>query len=442
MLSLLSGVGVAAGESSLDPQAELDKILKSASDAPAFRQGLLGSCQPSTPDDQATDYDQDHECQRCTESGVGWSATFRFLPDPDRGECTLQQVELSVSDVRLEESFRRHLSDAWGEPPHATEFVNADQLWLVNPLGTPSGWQLPAGRAWLYKVIEPPYALRFLWRKSRLVELLEASISDEGHRNVSLEACRQAGGDDCDAADTQNGKDENSRANAEAPFRRSLLRLAGTKQDDPSIPAQLYRTQLLGELIASLAEYPEDPVSTAGILNKKFPELEAVKASFTTGGWKGESIVFASSFRTRLLDEYQNVQWGRQAFLDSLDEYDGYSDGCDASGFAPVADAIRKAEDFLTRYPETETSDDVRLRLAQAYETWWSISISGSETGDQFDDDVPVALAGREQAKQKALAFYRRLAARPGDHVWLKDKIFRLEHNLDTGERSWHCSQC
>lgn len=440
LLLLLHGSSARAG----DPLEQLDRILKVAADAPEFRPDLFASCQSPTTESADRTYVEQQWCRRCEESGLGWSADFRFFPDPDRGACTLQEVRMTVPDASMMDALGRRLTAAAGREPQPTPFVSADQEWSAEPVGTPNGWRVSGSRTWLYKdegPIGPPHTLRFLLRRDRLVQLLEERSNSFEYWGVATEACREAGGDGCDAFATLNCRGVQPAA-PETAFRRSLSRLARTNPEDPSLPAQLYWAQRLGECMAEAAGYPDDSYAASVNLDQRFPELAPVKAGFQPGGWKGEGIEFHSPFRARLLESHSNVRWGRQVFLDSLGEWDGYSKGCDSSGFAPVADAIRHAEDFLRRHPDTETSDKVRLVLAEAYETWWSISISGSETGDQFADDLPIALAGREKAKQEALALYRRLSARPGANLCLKDRIFRLERNMDTFARGWVCSKC
>jgi len=87
---------------------------------------------------------------------------------------------------------------------------------------------------------------------------------------------------------------------------------------------------------------------------------------------------------------------------------------------------------------------DVQLTVAQAYETWWSLSQAQPATGSDDSENVDPGKyqQGSEEARQKAIAFYERLLqiAPQSDHaVYARRVLPRLKLGIDTGQRRFYC---
>ncbi len=443
LLTLLLAGTSQADPSTLDPLAQLDRILAIGAGSPAFDPKQFEHCVPPSDVSRRFYFDEKLWCQQCYESGPNWRTSYSFYPDPDRATCTLQQVELVVTEPPPVEPVRDHLNVAWDQVARQTSFIEKDHVRSAKPVGVPYRWRLGGSRAWLYRdqenVVIP--RLVFLWRQDRLTEILNApgipGFGREPRPQLLLEACEQSGGTGCAALASRRCEYGDKSPEPEAAFRSSLLRLAALKPEDPSYPAHLYWSEWLGRCVASSTAYPDDAAKVAASLNQKYPELAPFKASFGNNTWKGETVSFESPFAA-MLGQRLDDRWGRQSFLESLfPESNSYD--C-TTGLEPAQQAAAIARDFLARYPDTETSDRVRLRLAEACETLWSMSKSGTETFDV--SDLSIARPGAEKARQEALAIYRLLAQKLEPSLWLKDKIFRLEHDIDTFERSHVCSHC
>jgi hypothetical protein len=438
-----------AGQPTLEPAAQLDRILKVAADFPVFKPGLFETCAPFS-DNQRSVY-EDFWCHECRESGPGWETSYRFFPDPDRGACTLQQTRFVLDDRALLDSLSQQLSTAWGQTPRQIPFIDKDHMGLAKSVGLPHRWRLAGSRAWMYRDQETS-SLVFLWRQDRLTEILDdSSIWDSWSSAVPgrkrlYEACQQAGDDGCTRLADEVYRYWSPKAPPEAAFRRNLSRLAALKPDDPSYPARLYWTDKLGRTLAHDERYEAESDGyadtaaerRAAALNNSYPELAPLGAAFGRGNGIYEYLAFNSNFGKLLSEKYLHDRWGRQAYLESLRDHRGGYD-CE-TGVERAQEAVAIGEEFLARYPETETSDGVRLALAEACETWWSLSKSGRESG--YDVDNEAAKPGAGKALERALALYRHLAKKSGASLWVKDKIFRLERDMDTFERSYVCSQC
>ena len=83
----------------------------------------------------------------------------------------------------------------------------------------------------------------------------------------------------------------------------------------------------------------------------------------------------------------------------------GWSHGACAEGPDQFREVIKRSEAFLSRYPNSEVSDDVRLETAKAYGTWWHLSRLTPKTGGP--DDQASYLQGSREARRKAMELYQ-----------------------------------
>lgn len=82
---------------------------------------------------------------------------------------------------------------------------------------------------------------------------------------------------------------------------------------------------------------------------------------------------------------------------------------------------------------------DPRLErvLAEAYETWWCLSLNHTEELDPYGFGIGDFGPGSEEARQKAIELYRRvLRTRPSDAALAK-RLSDIEHSVDTHQVNW-----
>ncbi len=124
-----------------------------------------------------------------------------------------------------------------------------------------------------------------------------------------------------------------------------------------------------------------------------------------------------------------------KAFLARLrrgwsDDQEGCRNGSDI--FRP---AIEHGESYLKEHPSTNITPAVILEVARAYESWWSASKA-------IDDPyiTPANYAGEaEAARLKAIDYYRIYLKSDPASFDAKERVYRLEHNIDTAQRAYYC---
>jgi len=151
------------------------------------------------------------------------------------------------------------------------------------------------------------------------------------------------------------------------------------------------------------------------------------------GGWG-----YTHDLLWRVWEDYQGTPWGEQAFL--LIENRGWEPhvGC-GSGSDQFRMVIRNGERFLREHPQTPHRPDILLALAQAYETWWSVSQAGAN--DEYVDPTRYQ-EGAADARQKAIQYYEQVlrAAPASDHAaYVRLELPRLKLGLDTFQRRFFC---
>jgi hypothetical protein len=157
-----------------------------------------------------------------------------------------------------------------------------------------------------------------------------------------------------------------------------------------------------------------------------------------------QSWAYGSGLLKRVWTEYGNTPWGERAFLLLLDHgWDAGPGGqADSDQFRPV---IQQGLQFLEKHPNSPYRLDVQFDVAQAYETWWSLSqaLPPEERLDETEPDAnPLEYKkGAEGARQKAIEAYEQLlqGAPQSDYaVYARRVLPRLKLRLDTGQRRFY----
>jgi len=152
----------------------------------------------------------------------------------------------------------------------------------------------------------------------------------------------------------------------------------------------------------------------------------------------GATWVYAHDLLWRLWTTHPRTSWGQEAFLTLLslgwDTHVACRDGSDR--FRAV---ISNSEVFLQANRETPRRAPVLLLLAQAYETWWSLSLANDR--DDYVDRRNYQ-SGALLARQKAITTYDELLRRYGPSeqaAYARLVLPRLHLGIDTGQRRFFC---
>ena len=209
----------------------------------------------------------------------------------------------------------------------------------------------------------------------------------------------------------------------------TLLEAANTGAADRVCPLQLAADRLAGRVAMSDRESDEG--------RRQRDQLAAHGLSFE---WDelGGTWVYTHDLLWRLWTTYPGTRWGEEAFLALLsrgwDTHVACRDGSDR--FRLV---IANSDAFLRANRETPLRAQVLLLLAQAHETWWSLSLASDR--DEYVDRRNYQ-SGALRARRNAIATYDELLQRYGRSQqadFARLALPRLSLGIDTGQRRFFC---
>ncbi len=153
------------------------------------------------------------------------------------------------------------------------------------------------------------------------------------------------------------------------------------------------------------------------------------------------SWTYTGNLLRRVWTDYGQSDWGERAFLLLLSQ--GWDTGVDcAAGTDQFRAVIQQGQQFLEQHSKSPYRVDVQLAVAQAYETWWSLS--QAPTGEEYSGVEPAKYQkGASAARKKSIAYYEQVVqtAPQGDQsVYARRELPRLKLGLDTGQRRFYCS--
>ncbi len=174
-----------------------------------------------------------------------------------------------------------------------------------------------------------------------------------------------------------------------------------TPTTSTSYPATSFCLHELVPAYLPLGALPESPSASnppASVLRLRDLGI----TSFYVGeDWVVRNPMDLSSLATEHLDS----RWGRHAFL--MMTKLGWSIGdCREGPGHQFREVIRRGEPFLKAYPDSETTNDVRLEVANAYATWWTLSARPPDLSVDFSPE-PYKRGG-EDARNRAMELYVR----------------------------------
>lgn len=151
----------------------------------------------------------------------------------------------------------------------------------------------------------------------------------------------------------------------------------------------------------------------------------------------GDTWEYARGLSAAILARYPETEWAQLAsarFITGDFEVVGCYDN--------YTDVIKDATAWLEREPSTRFRLMLTEAVAQAYETWWSLS-KAPEYDDFAFDSRETATPGAPRARTEAIAWYGRLrrelpAGLPTHGI--DETLIRLKLDVDSGQRRFHCA--
>jgi hypothetical protein len=131
-----------------------------------------------------------------------------------------------------------------------------------------------------------------------------------------------------------------------------------------------------------------------------------------------------------------NSRWGREAFL--MMTKLGWSAGnCKEGPDYQFREVIRRGKEFLNAYPKSETSNSIRLEVANAYATWWTLSISQPRPPDFSPDAYK---PGGEQARDNAIEIYQEYEKRRDTpNKYVENHLHALRDRIPLRQIDYFC---
>ncbi len=155
-------------------------------------------------------------------------------------------------------------------------------------------------------------------------------------------------------------------------------------------------------------------------------------------------LAYTGGLLKRIWTDYRQSEWGERAFLVLQSHGWDMGPSCEA-GSDQFHAVIQQGLPFLEQHPKSPHQLDVQLTVAQAYETWWSLSQPQVTTADEPSEyvDTQKYQEGAEAARQKAIAYYERLlqtAPQSDQAAYARRVLPRLKLGIDTGQRRFYCT--
>ena len=127
----------------------------------------------------------------------------------------------------------------------------------------------------------------------------------------------------------------------------------------------------------------------------------------------GATWVYSHDLLWEVWRDYSTSPWADDAFVQLLARNWDTSFDCKkgADAFRPV---IRQGKDFLSAHPRSRYRTEISYLLAQAHETWWSLSrakvctAAGQSDCDEYADPDKYQ-QGAAEARRRAMDYYRQV---------------------------------
>jgi hypothetical protein len=203
-------------------------------------------------------------------------------------------------------------------------------------------------------------------------------------------------------------------------------------------PTLLLAADEIAERLALPSIAPPSPE-----LQRQLNELAAKSLTFTwaelDGGW-----LYGHNLLWRLWQEYPASEEGEEAFVLLLRQGWDKSPCCNTGG--RHADAFYKViehgEEFLSNRPKSAHRQEVLFLVAQAYETWWSLSLVPEKSQEEGDPPPTAYREGASAAHDKAISYYGEIVGAAPDGIEAncsRQPLGLIKENQDTHQRRFYC---
>lgn len=397
-------------------------------------------------------YDQDPEdqwCYRCSAEIAGTRLEYFFfgLMNQEPLTCRLYKVQGATADLsdsllrELHGKLERQLAQRLGPPSRPDKadgfcsfYWREVRRWETGPAELLFYLNYCQGRTHRLEVVARQRALLdAVAEEKRLERLREEEVARRQEDNIR----RLAAEVHTLAPDLQEIV-ENSGHRQEG-VRRLVLRLLEAAADAPETkrPALL----LAADALAGALIFPDVALAETQHLRPAVEEeVEKWAARAVHFAWSplGAVYVYQHDLLWRVWQEHGRTPWGEQAFVDLLES------GWDTSGVCAEGDdafrrVIEHGEAFLAERPESSQRSRVLNAVAQAYETWWSLSQASDR--DDYANSAAVR-EGSEEARLKAIDYYEQVLAAAPESLMATFARRRLPHlraQRDTSQRRFLC---
>jgi hypothetical protein len=382
-------------------------------------------------------------CYRCTEtSRAGMSEwSFYAFDSPDPPGCRLERFHATVAGPARTELNQIHqkieaaLTTRYGRPEDrvaSPEFGSA--FWQ-----SVRHWLKPEREVYLYiyeQRAESPQ-LEVLARDRHLI-----AARAEDQQLSGVDAPQWPSGSPLDRRLIQE-------LGAELPGLRALLAV------EPPETKRTLQQQTLGQLLrAASTAGPERKAELLIAADRVANLLPDTRTPDPGSNERTENIAgFALHYRwsplaaeweyqhdllRQVWREHPSTEWGAEAFL-MLESIGWDTSAVCGKGTDQFRTVIGLGEKFLAEHPTNPRRVQVVFEIAQAYETWWSLSRAPST------DDYAQAenyRAGAGAARNKATAMYQlvlELTPQSPEAAYARRQLPRLKLGIDTGQRRFYC---
>jgi hypothetical protein len=122
----------------------------------------------------------------------------------------------------------------------------------------------------------------------------------------------------------------------------------------------------------------------------------------------GGVFVYSGDLAWRLWSEYRSTDWGERTFVLLLERGWDTTSTCD-KGAEQFRGVIRQGETFLQERPASSQRAVVTLLVAEAYATWWSLSLESRQGMSDYVDPKQY-VNGAEEAHTKSISYFEQAA--------------------------------
>jgi hypothetical protein len=219
-----------------------------------------------------------------------------------------------------------------------------------------------------------------------------------------------------------------------------LLESAKTSAPDRQ-PLMLWAADRLAERLPSVIANEKSPHAD---WTERQTQLASFGITYEPSSDADEPLAYTGGLLKRVWAEYGQSDWGERAFLVLQSHGWDMGPSCEA-GSDQFHAVIQQGLPFLEQHPKSPHQLDVQLTVAQAYETWWSLSQPQVTTSDESSEyvDTQKYQEGAEAARQKAITYYERLlqtAPQSDQAAYARRVLPRLKLGIDTGQRRFYCT--